>query len=148
MKREQLPKIVVVIPVFNEEKTLLNVLGRVSKQADLLICVNDGSKDDSLKILKKFQKHKKSLFIVDLKVNTGMAGAIKNGFLFALFLQDKKLLGENDVIVTIDADGQHKPEYIRPLVKFLVRGDYDVVLTRRDFSAYPLYKVWGNRFLT
>jgi glycosyltransferase involved in cell wall biosynthesis len=143
-----MPKIVVVIPVFNEEKTLLNVLGRVGKQADLMICVNDGSKDDSLRILKKFQKKKKGLFVVELPVNTGMAGAIENGLLFAVFLKGKKLISDEDVIVTIDADGQHKPEYIRPLVKFLVRGGYDVVLTRRDFSAYPLYKVWGNRFLT
>jgi glycosyltransferase involved in cell wall biosynthesis len=143
-----LVKVIAIVPVFNEEKTLHDVLARVRKQVDFLICVNDGSADSSLRILLKFSREFKKTFIVDLPLNVGMAGALKQGFLFALYLERRKMITANDVVVTIDADGQHKPEYIRKLVKYLERKRVDVVLTRRNFAVYPLYKVLGNKFLT
>lgn len=143
-----MPKTIAIVPIFNEERTLEEILKRISQQVDYLICVNDGSLDDSLKILTAFSRKRKYMFVLDLPSNTGMAGAIKNGFLFALYLESKKMIAGDDLLVTIDADGQHKPEYIKPLVAYLNQNKYDVVLTRRDFSVYPLYKIWGNRFLT
>ncbi len=143
-----MPKVIAVVPVFNEHKTLKSILERIAPQVDVLICVNDGSEDDSLKILKTFASKKNNFFVVDLPFNTGMAGAIKQGFLFTLYLEKVGFVQADDVVVTIDADGQHKPEYITAIVKYLLRKKADVVLTRRDFSVYPLYKIWGNRFLT
>jgi len=143
-----LPKVIAVVPVFNEHKTLKSILARIAPQVDVFVCINDGSEDDSLKILKNFAGKRKDFFVVDLPFNTGMAGAVKQGFLFALYLEKVGFVKEDDVVVTIDADGQHKPEYISEIVKYLIRKNADVVLTRRDFSVYPLYKVLGNRFLT
>jgi len=143
-----LPKTIVVLPVYNEEKTLGNILPRLARQVDFLVCVNDGSRDKSLALLKAFARKRKNTYIVDLPANTGMAGALKQGFLFVLYLAGKKMAGPEDVVVTIDADGQHKPEYIPALVRHLAARRADVVLTRRDFSVYPTYKIWGNRFLT
>ncbi len=114
-------KIVAVIPVFNEEKTLQGILKRIALQADLLVCVNDGSSDNSLIILKKFARKRKNFFVVNLPVNFGMAKAIKTGFLFILYLEKLKQIGENDIVVTIDADGQHKPEYIQGIVRYLIQ---------------------------
>ena len=51
-------------------------------------------------------------------------------------------------MVTIDPDAQPNLEYIPELAALLARRKADLVLTRRDFSVYPLYKVLGNRFLT
>lgn len=116
-----MPKIVAVIPVFNEEKTLRGILKRIATQVELLVCVNDGSKDDSLTILKKFAHERKNVFVVNLPSNSGMAGAIKSGFLFILYLQKNKYINENDIVVTIDADGQHKPEYIKKVTKYLIQ---------------------------
>ena len=141
-------RLIAVVPVFNEQKTLKNVLRRIHGQVDFLVCVNDGSGDSSLEILWKFSRRYKKTFIVDLPSNVGMAGALKQGFLFVLYLRRRKLIGDDDVIVTIDADGQHKPEYIRRLARYMERQKADVVLTRRNFSVYPLYKILGNRFLT
>lgn len=143
-----LAKIAALLPVYNEAKTLQGILSRVASQVDYLICVNDGSIDGSLGVLQSFARKRKGTYIVDLPRNTGMAGAIKNGFLFALYLVGKKALGPGDILVTIDADGQHKPEYIREILRYMAQKRVDVVLTRRDFSVYPLYKVLGNRFLT
>src|SRR5690349_4833069 len=147
-QRIPLPKTLVVIPIYNEEKTLKDILSRVGRQADILVCVNDGSRDGSLEILTAFARRRGNTFIVDLPSNRGMAGALKAGFLFVLYLAQRGLAGPEDVVVTIDADGQHKPEYIREITRYLVRKKVDVVLTRRNFAVYPLYKIWGNRFLT
>lgn len=143
-----MPKTLVVLPVYNEEKTLSNILDRLNKRVDILICVNDGSVDRSLEILTAFARKRKNTYIVDQRQNSGMAGALKAGFLFALYLEKKSLVNGEDIVVTIDADGQHKPEYIPALVKYMARRKVDVVLTRRNFSVYPFYKVVGNRFLT
>jgi glycosyltransferase involved in cell wall biosynthesis len=148
MPRTSLPKILVVLPVYNEERTIANMLDRLDKRADILVCVNDGSKDRSLGILTAFARRRRNTYIVDQPKNSGMAGALKAGFLFVLYLQKKGLVAADDIVVTIDADGQHKPEYIPSLVKYLARRGADVVLTRRNFDVYPLYKVLGNRFLT
>lgn len=142
-----MPKIFVVLPVYNEEKNLERILPRIARHSDAVICVNDGSRDGSLDILKKFAR-RRGVFLLDLPVNRGMAGALKAGFQFVLYLQSRDLVKGEDLVVTIDADGQHKPEYIPRLVKYLGAQGADVVLTRRDFSVYPTYKIWGNRFLT
>jgi len=142
------PKTLAVVPVYNEEKNLGPVLRRLAPRVDFLLFVNDGSTDGSLALLRSFAKGRKGTYVLDLPHNTGMAGALKQGFLFALYLKEKKILRDEDLVVTIDADGQHKPEYIPALVKYMVGRKADVVLTRRDFSVYPLYKKLGNRFLT
>lgn len=137
-----------VLPVFNEQKNLPGLLPRLFLNADILVFVNDGSRDESLKILKSFARGRKGIYILDLPGNRGMAGALKAGFLFTLYLRRLSLVGPEDIVVTIDADGQHKPEYIPKIVEYMAGRKADVVLTRRDFSVYPLYKVLGNRFLT
>lgn len=143
-----MPRIIVVLPVYNEQRTLLNILTRIDHQADMIVCVNDGSRDRSLSILRKYVRNRRNTFIVDLPSNTGMAGAIKNGFLFVLYLLKMKKVGLEDIVVTIDADGQHKPEYISKIARYMALKKVDVVLTQRDFSLYPFYKVVGNRLLT
>ena len=141
-------KTLVVLPVYNEEKNLSDILARIGPRVDYLVCVNDGSRDQSPAILEAFARNRKNSFVIHLPRNRGMAGALKAGFLFVLYLQKEGWVGPEDVVVTIDADGQHKPEYIPELVRYLVRKKADVVLTRRDFRVYPRYKIWGNRFLT
>lgn len=143
-----MPKIIVVLPVYNEEKHLIDILARIGPRADYLVCVNDGSRDQSPAILEAFARKRGNCFVIHLPQNSGMAGALKAGFLFTLCLQKEGWVGQEDIVVTIDADGQHKPEYIPALVRYLARKKADVVLTRRDFGVYPRYKIWGNRFLT
>jgi glycosyltransferase involved in cell wall biosynthesis len=141
-------KTIAVIPIHNEERTLADVLTRTLPRVDLLVCVNDGSNDGTLGILEGFSRRNRGLFILDLPDNLGMAGALEQGLLFVLLMESESLAAPEDVVVTIDADGQHRPEYIPPILRYMRQKKADVVLTRRDFSAYPKYKVWGNRFLT
>jgi len=148
MRKENELKVIAVVPIFNETKTLKNILERIRPHVDMFVCVDDGSIDDSLTILRKFASKKINVFIVPLKKNSGMAGALKCGFLFTLFLRKNKVIQDEDIVITIDADGQHKPEYIPEIVGYMKRKKMDVVLTRRDFSLYPTYKILGNKFLT
>ena len=127
---------------------LANILSRVSPRVDYVICINDGSTDESLDILNNFAIKSKKTYIVNQPRNTGMAGALRAGFLFALYLLHQGTLQSEDIVVTIDADGQHKPEYIPEIVAYMKNKKADVVLTHRDFSVYPRYKIWGNKFLT
>jgi glycosyltransferase involved in cell wall biosynthesis len=141
-------KIIAVVPIFNENKTLKNILKRIYTRVDILVCVNDGSTDDSLETMRQFAAKNKNVFIVNLSTNTGMAGALKQGFLLVLLLKEYRNVQDEDIVVTIDADGQHKPEYIPEIIRYLTLKKADVVLTQRNFSLYPAYKIIGNRFLT
>jgi glycosyltransferase involved in cell wall biosynthesis len=142
------PRLIAVLPIYNEARTLEDVLRRVSRWADHLVLVNDGSKDETKRILNRFVRARPGAYRVTLPLNRGMAAALEAGFRFVLFLRDEGLLSENDVVVTLDADGQHQPEYLPEGKRRLIEGGWDVLLTYRDFSVYPLYKILGNRFLT
>lgn len=143
-----MPKILAVLPIHNEERTLADILRRVARHCDGMILVNDASTDGTGAILDKFVKGKRKVHRIDLPKNQGMAGAIREGFLKVLELSREGQVGPDDLVITLDSDGQHKPEYIPRLSAHLSSKKVDVVLTRRDFSLYPLYKVLGNGFLT
>ncbi len=142
------PRLIALLPVYNEERVLKDVLRRVGRQVDLMVCVNDASRDSSLSILKTFARGRKNFFLLDLPRNRGMAGALKAGFRFVLHLEGKGIVRDDDIVVMMDTDGQHEPEYVPKALKHMLNGGFDVALMRRDFTNYPRYKIWGNRFLT
>jgi glycosyltransferase involved in cell wall biosynthesis len=139
---------VALLPVFNEQRVLKDVLGRVRRRVDLMVCVNDASTDASARVLLDFARTRRGVFVIDLPENRGMAGALKAGFRFVLHLAGKGIVKGDDVVVMLDADGQHEPEYIPGALTHMRAGGFDVSLMRRDLSNYPVYKVLGNRFLT
>lgn len=141
-------KLIAVLPVFNEEATVLDVLQRASPCADLMVLVNDGSKDRTGELLRAFARRRRGAYVLDLPGNRGMAGALEAGFRFVLHLRGIGMVRDSDAVATLDADGQHEPEALPAALHHMERKKADVVLARRDFSAYPAYKVWGNRLLT
>lgn len=143
-----MPRTIVLLPVYNEVHGLGEMLARVWKQADAVVCVNDASTDRSLEVMRRFARGRKGFYFVDLPRNKGMAGALKAGFRFVLHLVGRGVFSGDDVLVMMDADGQHEPEYIPAALKHMRNGGFDVILLRRNLAKYPRYKVWGNRFLT
>jgi len=111
-----------VIPVFNEEKNLHALLGRIKPVMEgmdrlyEIIFVDDGSRDDSLRILKTFITHPE-IEIVELTKNYGQHAAILAGFSVA----------RGGIIITMDADLQNPPEEIPRMVKVMEEGNYDIV---------------------
>lgn len=142
------PSLVAIIPIYNEAPTVLKVLSKVERRVDRLIAVDDGSTDRTPDLLKYWAKHHPKVMVIRLPKNVGMAGALKAGFQEAERMLRRGTLKPEDILFNIDADGQHKPEYIPAIARYMARGRWDIVLTRRDFSKYPLYKKLGNRLLS
>ncbi|MEI6503736.1 MAG: glycosyltransferase family 2 protein, partial [Armatimonadota bacterium] len=124
----QAPYVSVVIPVYNEEANIPELLGRLcAVTAQLgkpteIILVDDGSADRSVELLRAFVTDAAEIVVVELTRNFGQHAAVMAGF--------SKARGQ--VVVVLDADLQNPPEEIPRLIEQFEAG-YDVVGTiRRD----------------
>lgn len=131
----------VIVPVYNEEKSLVELCDRVYKTFEIIgktkdfeiLFVDDGSRDLSKEILKKLCLEKtyvKSLF---LRRNNGKALALMAGFLYS----------KNNIVITIDGDLQDKPEDIPAMIEKLNEG-YDLVSGWKQKRQDSLVRVLGS----
>ncbi len=146
--RRRRPKTIAIIPIYNEAPTLSGVLTEVARLVDRLIAVDDGSTDETPRLLRRWARDHRNVTIIRLPNNVGMAGALKRGFQLAEVQLRRRRIHPEDILINIDADGQHRPEYIPSIVSAMERENWDVVLTKRNFLKYPLYKRVGNRMLS
>ena len=131
-------KIFIMVPAYNEEKTLEYVLIDLLNRGYYVVLVDDGSKDNTFEIARNVQRnYSKKLFLHKHIINRGLGAAIKTGICAALN-------HGADYIVTFDADGQHNPEDIVNVIKPLINGEADVVIGSRVFSDMPLTRNFGN----
>ena len=98
--------VAIIIPIFNEQNTILKIAKSISKYGTL-VCINDGSTDNSANILQE-----NGFFVKSHIKNLGYEAALNTGFIEASKLKF-------DIVVTMDADGQHNP--------FLVEGFIDKI---------------------
>ncbi|OCK52152.1 glycosyltransferase [Chryseobacterium sp. CBo1] len=131
-------KICVLIPTYNNEKTLKRVIDGVLDYTENIIVVNDGSTDSTSEIL----KHYTQINVLNLPENKGKGNGLKTGF------RKAKELGF-DYAITIDSDGQHYPDDIPVFVEAMVDENEDVLLIgNRNMSqdGIPKKSSFGNRF--
>ena len=131
-------KICVLIPTFNNGKTLKRVVEGVLEYTQNIIIVNDGSTDSTSEILKSYSQ----LSIINLPQNKGKGNALKLGF------RKATELGYHHAI-TIDSDGQHYPDDIPVFVEALQAENEDVLLIgNRNMSqdGIPKKSSFGNNF--
>lgn len=126
----------IVIPAYNEEKVIQDVIREIQAVGyRQIIVVDDGSCDHTC------QRAKEMPGVVTLKhlINRGKGASVKTG------VEAAKLLGA-DTVVTMDGDGQHNPKDIVPMLDKIQEG-YDVVLGSRliDCQNMPKYKIVHNR---
>jgi len=128
----------IVIPAFNEQDRIAEVVSRALDLADGVIVVNDGSIDRT-----SVEARDAGALVLDLTVNMGAGYATRSGC-------DHALEQGAGIIVTIDADGQHDPEDIPRAVARLHQGDgVEVVFGVRSRNKdMPLKKRFGNAVLT
>lgn len=131
----------VIVPVFNEQQSLptlvqelIGVLGDLSNQFEIIL-VNDGSKDDSLALLRSLAQDHPEVKVVDFRRNYGQTAALMAGIDHA----------SNDIVIMIDADLQNDPADIPRLLAKLYEG-YDVVSGwRQDRKDSQLKRNWVSR---
>jgi len=132
----------VVIPVFNEEENLPELLDRLTAtlvplgKSYEIVLVNDGSRDGSLVLLRDASARDPHLVVVDFNRNYGQHAAVFAGF--------ESCRGE--VVVTLDADLQNPPEEIPKLVAKIEEG-YDVVGSVRVHRQDPLLRRIASRLV-
>lgn len=134
-------KLVVIIPAYNEEKTVGEVIRQIPKRIEGIekvevIVVDDGSTDGTAS-----EARKAGAKVIRHKRNMGLAVSFRDGL-------DAALEDGADVVVNIDADLQYNPKEIPKLIKAIMEGEADLVLTDRDvwkLPHMPLGKKIGNK---
>jgi glycosyltransferase involved in cell wall biosynthesis len=125
-------KTLLLIPAFNEERTVRSVIAAAKRFISDILLVDDGSQDAT-----GAEAAAAGAAVYRLKQNRGKGEALKVGFAYAVEC-------EYDVVITIDADGQHDAEDIRQFLPLLDR--YDLILGSRleDRASVPLLRRAAN----
>jgi len=134
----QKPNLSIIIPVYNEEKAIAKTINGLKKELNKLdleyeiITVNDGSTDKTNKILGNIDDIK----LINHPYNKGNGAALKTGIKNALY----------NYVLFFDADGQHKPKYIKEFLKY--SNKYDVIAGART-KGYkgPFIRQPGKKIL-
>lgn len=134
----------IIIPVYNEEKTIENIL-EILENTDFcglnknFIIVDDFSTDSTREILKKYEEKYKVIY---KEQNGGKGSAVNEGFKAA----------EGDIVIIQDADLEYNPSDYSPLLKLIVDGEADVVYGSRflgtPFKDFMFLSYVANKFLT
>ena len=141
-------KVSIIIPVYNERGTILEIVKRV-KKADIhelekeIIIIDDGSKDGTREELKKIQKNDGALKIIFQEKNQGKGAAIQKG----------KQAISGDIVIIQDADLEYNPDEYPFLIKPILDGQADVIYGSRFIGHGPhrvlfFWHYVGNLFLT
>lgn len=133
-------RVLIIIPAYNEsgniERVVKNLINNY-KQYDYVI-INDGSVDDTVNICRK-----NNFNLINLPVNLGLASSFQTGMKYA-YQQGY------DAAIQFDGDGQHRAEFIEPMVKCMEETNSDVVIgsrfvtKRKSFSS----RMIGSRILS
>jgi dolichol-phosphate mannosyltransferase len=131
-------KIYYILPCYNEEfniKKLLEDLFNFYKKKKYyvyIVIIDDGSKDNSLKILKKIKKQKLSkkikIILLEHKTNLGLGYALKDGFRYC-FSKGKA----NDIIISMDCDNSHP-------IKLSYKMALEIIKNKKDFIIASRYR--------
>ena len=140
-----------IVPCYNEEEALpyfyeevCRVAGELKNYETELLFVNDGSKDNTLSVIKGFAEKDERVKYLSFSRNFGKEGAMYAGFCNA----------SGDLVAVMDADMQDPPSLLPKMLELIESGEYDSVATRRvtrkgepkirSFFARMFYKVMGK----
>ncbi len=124
-------RVIAVIPALNEEKTIGRVLSSVNDYVDEIIVIDDGSKDNTAKISGEYAS------VIKHSKNRGYDNSLNDGFKLA------KSKGA-DIIITLDADGQHLADDISNMVNPIINKEADVVVGKRPYKARFMEHIFAN----
>lgn len=127
-RKQEMKKISIIVPCYNEEDCLLDfdaklseVVGQMGDYEFEVFYIDDGSKDHTLELMRQICKKRDYASYLSFSRNFGKEAAMYAGFCNA----------NGDYVAVMDADLQDPPELLPDMVKFLESGEYDSVATRR-----------------
>src|SRR6185503_1239789 len=123
---------IAVVPAYNEEPTVATVLDKLSHQVDELVVVDDGSTDDTRAQIAAWLPGHDHCRMLSFDENQGMSAAYHLAF---VDLRRRLAAGEldsDDLVFTVDADGQHDLDVRDDLHRQAVDEDLDALLVQRD----------------
>ena len=132
-------KITVGIPAYNEEKNIAKIIVKLKKTVDQIIVCDDGSTDSTSAIAESL-----GATVIKHAKNSGYGMAIRS-----IFLKSREI--NADILVTLDADGQHKIEDINKIIKPVVDGEADISIGSRFLKKdnnTPGYRKLGVKIIT
>jgi glycosyltransferase involved in cell wall biosynthesis len=138
------PRRIAVVPAYNEAPTVATVLGVLYDLVDELVVVDDGSTDTTASEIEGWLPGHERARKLGFAHNRGMSAAY---YLAFGDLRSRLANGEldaDDLVYTIDADGQHDLAELDALERLAIESKLDALLARRDLSRYPPHKKMGN----
>lgn len=142
------PRRIAVMPAYNEEASIVSVLERLEPLVDEIVVVDDGSTDRTREVVFLWSQTRSHIRLIFFNRNRGMSAAYYVAF---QALRQRVACGElraDDLVLTVDADGQHDPAEVEDLVARATKDGFDAVIARRDLSSYPSLKRFGNWLLS
>jgi len=128
------------IPAFNEEKNIASIITKLFDLTDTVIVCNDGSTDLTSKIAEKM-----GVVLINHEKNLGYGASIRS-----IFLKAKEMDG--DILVTFDADGQHRIQDIKNVIEPIINKEADLVIGSRFLDdsekEVPQYRKVGIKVIT
>ena len=135
-------KISIIIPVYNEEealpllyKELCRVIDKMPNYEFEILFINDGSKDKSLELIKKFREEDEKINYVDFSRNFGQEVAMAAGLDYAT----------GDCAIFMDADLQDPPDLVPEMVKYWEEGYDDVYARRKKRTGESFLKKFTSK---
>lgn len=132
-------QLVIGLPAYNEEKNIAKVILELQQITKIIVVCDDGSTDLTTKIAEKM-----GAIVVSHPKNLGYGAAIRS-----IFLKAKEL--NADILVTFDADGQHRVQDISKVVEPIKANTADIVIGSRfltDNDSVPNYRKFGIKAIT
>lgn len=136
--------IIILLPVYNEEKSIENLLGRfISSGLEVpikIVAVDDGSQDRSCEIIESFS-NRLPIVLLRHEVNKGVTEVLKTGFAYI-----NNFIEPDDLIITMDSDNTHDPKSINMIFEKFNEG-YDIINGSRfckggKMIGVPLYRMF------
>ncbi len=140
IQSDEIMKITVGIPAYNEEKNIVKIISQIKEITSSIIVCDDHSTDDTNKIVKSL-----GVDVITHSKNMGYGSAIKS-----IFAKAKEI--DSDILVTMDADGQHRIEDLKKILEPVLSETVDVCIGSRflekNVENVPSYRKVGIKVLT